>query len=181
MNALTGPYERLHPLIVIALNTGMRQAEIAGLTWPQIDWERNLIYVINTKDAHDRTIPMNAVVKDLLLRLWRNREADNPRIFTVSAKKVSLSFARLTERSGIVDFHFHDLRHTFATRLAEAGTDAFTLAALLGHRTLSMTARYTHPTDEGKRGRWPLLMTITRILVTIASQSTWQTRISKAV
>ena len=49
-----------------------------------------------------------------------------------------------------MNFHFHNLRHTLATRLAPH-TDAFTLAALLEHKILAMTARYTHPTDEGKR------------------------------
>jgi integrase len=61
-----------------------------------------------------------------------------------------MRFSRLARRAKIVDFHFHDLRHTFATRLAPF-TDAFTLAALLGHKTLAMTARYTHPTNDSKR------------------------------
>jgi hypothetical protein len=51
----------------------------------------------------------------------------------------------------IVDFHFHDLRHTAATRMADAGADPFTLAAILGHSDIRMTARYTHATDEAKR------------------------------
>jgi hypothetical protein len=50
-----------------------------------------------------------------------------------------------------VDFHFHDLRHTAATRMADAGADPFTLAAILGHSDIRMTARYTHATDEAKR------------------------------
>ena len=48
-------------------------------------------------------------------------------------------------------FHFHDLRHTFASRLADAGVDAFTITELMGHSTLEMTKRYTHVTDERKR------------------------------
>jgi integrase len=51
----------------------------------------------------------------------------------------------------IDDFRFHDLRHTAATRLADAGTDAFVIAAILGHSTIQMSARYTHATDERKR------------------------------
>jgi len=50
-----------------------------------------------------------------------------------------------------MDFRFHDLRHTAATRMADAGADAFTLAAILGHSDIRMTARYTHATDEAKR------------------------------
>ena len=51
----------------------------------------------------------------------------------------------------INDFRFHNLRHTAATRLADAGTDAFTIAAILGHSTTQMSARYTHATDQRKR------------------------------
>jgi integrase len=50
-----------------------------------------------------------------------------------------------------LDVRFHDLRHTAATRLADAGTDAFTIAAIPGHSTIQMSARYTHATDERKR------------------------------
>jgi hypothetical protein len=53
--------------------------------------------------------------------------------------------------AGLVGFHFHDLRHTAATRMADAGADPFTLAAILGHSDIRMTARYTHATDEAKR------------------------------
>ncbi len=54
-------------------------------------------------------------------------------------------------RAKLVDFHFHDLRHTAATRLADAGADAFTIAEILGHSSLAMVKRYTHATDENKR------------------------------
>jgi len=69
----------------------------------------------------------------------------------LQANAVNQSFWRAVRRAGLVNFRFHDLRHTFATRLAEAGVDAFTLAVLLGHRTLEMTRRYTHPSDDSKR------------------------------
>jgi integrase len=141
-------FQWLRPIIVLALNTGMRQAEITGLAWQQIDWQRNLINVVKTKNGTDRTIPMNEVVKDMLLRMWREKSGD--RVFTASSGTVCLTFRRLASVAGLSNFHFHDLRHSFATRLAPH-TDAFTLAALLGHKTLAMTARYTHPTDEGKR------------------------------
>jgi integrase len=150
MAAINEHYERLRPIIIVALNTGMRQGEIVSLKWSQVDWQRNLITVINTKNGVDRTIPMNETVRDLLIRRWREAEQSKARIFDEPALLVCHSFSRLAERAGLIDFKFHDLRHTFATRLAPH-TDAFTLAALLGHKTLAMTARYTHPTDEGKR------------------------------
>jgi integrase len=53
--------------------------------------------------------------------------------------------------AGLEDLHFHDLRHTAATSLADAGADAFTIAEILGHSNLSQTQRYTHATDSCKR------------------------------
>ena len=57
-------------------------------------------------------------------------------------------FRKAIEDAGIEDFRFHDLRHTAATRMADAGADAFTLAKILGHSNIQMTARYTHATDS---------------------------------
>ena len=64
---------------------------------------------------------------------------------------VGRQFERAVKTAKIVDFHFHDLRHSAATRMADAGADPFTLAAILGHSDIRMTARYTHATDEAKR------------------------------
>jgi integrase len=115
-----------------------------------VDWQRNLIWVTNTKSGADRSVTMNETVKDLLIGLWREADRSKSRIFDEEAGPVSSAFHRLSVSAGLVDFKFHDLRHTCATRIAPH-TDAFTLAALLGHKTLAMTARYTHPTDDGKR------------------------------
>lgn len=94
---------------------------------------------------------MTVAARELLLKLWREGEGAGPVFPDHSAHNVSDRFGDAVRGAKIPDFHFHDLRHTFATRLAEAGTDAFTLAALLGHRQIQMTARYTHPTDASKR------------------------------
>lgn len=139
---LSGCYLRLKPIVIIALNSGMRLGEIVNLSWNQIEWERNRINVVNTKNALDRTIPMSQVVKDLLIQLWRNSNKSNPRVFpNEKSNAIGLSFRLLVKRVKLNDFRFHDLRHTFATRLAESGVDAFTIAALLGHKTLAMTQR----------------------------------------
>lgn len=65
--------------------------------------------------------------------------------------EIKKGFTRVCRDAEIFDFHFHDLRHTFAPRLADAGADAFTIAELFGHSSLQMTKRYTHATDERKR------------------------------
>lgn len=60
-------------------------------------------------------------------------------------------FLRAAKKAGLEDFRFHDLRHTAATRMADSGADGFTLAAILGHSDIRMTARYTHATNEAIR------------------------------
>jgi integrase len=69
----------------------------------------------------------------------------------IGAAAVSLSFSRLASRVGIENPTFHGLRHTFATRLADAGVDPFTIAELSGHADLRMTKRYTHSLERNKR------------------------------
>jgi len=64
---------------------------------------------------------------------------------------VKKGFKTARENAGIENFRFHDLRHTTATRLAENGIDAFTIAEILGHSDLRMTKRYTHSTSKSKR------------------------------
>ena len=64
---------------------------------------------------------------------------------------IKRSFSEACQDAGITGLRFHDLRHTFATRMADSGADAFALAELLGHADLRMTRRYTHSTDERKR------------------------------
>jgi integrase len=143
--ALTGRRAYLRPIVVLALNTGMRLGEILGLEWSNVDLNRRLIYVTNTKSGKDRVIPMNQAASSSLEHVQRAGK----RVFNVDSIKVA--WAAALRDAKIEDFRFHDLRHTAATRLADAGTDAFTIAAILGHGTIQMSARYTHATDERKR------------------------------
>jgi integrase len=135
----------LRPIVVLALNTGMRRGEILGLEWKNVDLTRGLIYVTNTKSGKDRVIPLNQAARFALESVKQTGQ----RVFDVDWMKVAWSAALRDAK--IDDFGFHDLRHTAATRLADAGTDAFTIAAILGHSTIQMSARYTHATDERKR------------------------------
>lgn len=145
MAALNGRRAHLRPIVVIALNTGMRRGEILGLTWSNVDLVRGLIYVTNTKSGVNRIIPINKTVKAELEALEREGE----RVFNIDW--IKRSFMSALREAKIKNFRFHDLRHTAATRLADAGADAFTIAAILGHSTIQMSARYTHATDERKR------------------------------
>ena len=151
---LVGPRSHLRPIVILAIHTGMRRGEILSRTWAHVDFGRNVIDVTNTKSGKDRIIPMNEIVRFELLRL--KGLADTGPIF-VSMKtgralvEIKKGFTAACKDAGIEDLHFHDLRHTFGTRLGEKGTDVFTIARLMGHSDLRMTARYTHATDRNLR------------------------------
>ncbi|MGH9839046.1 MAG: tyrosine-type recombinase/integrase [Blastocatellia bacterium] len=157
MQGLIGKRAYLRPIIVLALNTGMRRGEILSLEWWQVDFNRNNLIVTKTKTDKTRFLPMNQAVRDELLELKANAE-DKSRFVFESPKKpgvpigeIKKAFNAVLKDAGIEDFHFHDFRHTAATRLAEAGADAYLIAEILGHSNVQMSFRYTHMTSERKR------------------------------
>jgi len=156
--------EHLKPIVVMAMNTGMRKGEILSLKWDNVDLQHGFILLDHTKNGERREIPINGTLKATLEELYkgtenRPRRIDVPYVFyrvvyddpaekTKSTGKafvrIQRSFMSACRRAKIHDFHFHDLRHTFASHLVMAGIDLTTVKELLGHKTLSMTLRYAH-------------------------------------
>ena len=137
----------LQPIVVTALNTGMRKEEILSLEWDKhIDLKHGFILLDKTKNGDRREIPINQTLRQTLQRIVRR--LDSPYVFTSSNgnrfKDCKRSFYTALRKAGIKDFRFHDQRHTFASRLIMAGVDITTVKELLGHRTLTMTLRYAH-------------------------------------
>lgn len=137
----------LKPIIVTALNTGMRREEILSLEWEKhIDLRHGFILLDITKNGERREIPINQTVREALQGLIRG--INSPYVFIdekgARYKDVKKSFHSACRRAGIKDFTFHDLRHTFASHLVMAGIDITTIKELLGHKTLTMTLRYAH-------------------------------------
>lgn len=139
----------VRPIFILALNTGMRRGEMINLRWSDVNWERNVIVVRKTKTGFVRSIPINQRVAEVLKS--RPHEIDSERVFSILPKTLWSAFRTLTKRAGLKDLRFHDLRHTFATRLSDAGADPFTIADLLGHRNLNMTKRYTHVLESNRQ------------------------------
>ena len=136
----------------MAINTGMRQGEIFNLTWFDVDLLRAVIHVRVSKNGKDRFVPINQTVRKMLEGLSRTSEYVFPSPKTNERLiDVKFRFDRAKRDAGIRDFRFHDLRHTAATRMADCGADAFTLAAIFGWSDVRMALRYTHATDEAKR------------------------------
>jgi len=153
LEALLGEYR---PIILIALNTGMRLGEILGLQWEWIDLKENLIDLpqTHTKTKTSRRIPINPIVKTLLLE--RKFRYPGESVFPSESRysligKVRRAFENACKVSGIDKLRFHDLRHSVGTRLGEAGVPIQTISKLLGHTTIRMTQRYVHPEESVKK------------------------------
>ena len=137
----------LRPIVITALNTGMRKSEILNLKWDNVDLKHGFILLDRTKNGERREIPINDTLRRTLQGI--TRRLDIPYVFydSVSGKPyqdVKHSFHTALRRAGIRDFRFHDMRHTFASHLVMAGVDITTVKELLGHKTLTMTLRYSH-------------------------------------
>ncbi len=147
----------LRPIIFTALHTGMRQGELLGLRWVDLDLEQKLVRVAHGKNHKVRYIPMNDDLFELLEALkppsptWEKSPYvfTNPRTVSDPAvkgrwKDVAHAFARVADNTGLGDVTFHTLRHTFASRLVQGGATMKALQELLGHGSMQMTMRYTH-------------------------------------
>ncbi|MEI6704358.1 MAG: site-specific integrase [Deltaproteobacteria bacterium] len=137
----------LKPIVICALNTGCRKEEILSLKWDQVDMKHGFIHLNKTKIDESRQIPISHVLKSVLEEL--PKEKDCPYVFIAhnSSGRVGdpkKSFATACRKAGITNFHFHDLRHTFASHLVMSGVDITTVSKLLGHKSLTMTLRYAH-------------------------------------
>ena len=139
--------QHLKPIVVTALNTGMRKSEILKLTWDRVDLKNRLILLDKTKNGERREIPVNDTLYDTLSGLIRNIKIDYVFYSHKDLKPyygLNKAFKKAIKNAHIIDFHFHDLRHTFASRLVMAGIDLTTVKELLGHKDVKMTLRYSH-------------------------------------
>lgn len=144
----------LYLAVVLSLTTGARQAEIMSLRWGQIDFPRQVITLHDTKNGERRALPLVGEAFTLLQERAKVRSLTDDRLFPAKprAKKslyVDLNAPWVAARkvAGLSDFHWHDLRHTAASYLAMSGVSLVEIAKVLGHRTLSMVARYSHLSD----------------------------------
>lgn len=154
----------IRAIIITAINTGMRKEELLSLEWDKnIDLKHGFIHLNLTKNGERRQIPMTDEVKDALKGIVRRLKS--PYVFTDNKGNrygdIKRSFNTALLRAGIKDFHFHDLRHTFASHLVMGGIELATLRELLGHKNLTMTLRYSHLSPNHKAKAVQILAGIT--------------------
>jgi site-specific recombinase XerD len=119
---------------------------------------RGTIETIRKKTGESRTIPINSTVLNLLTRRYKVRHiTKNDYVFfngagnKVDAGKLKASFIKVVKESGIAQFRFHDLRHSFGSRLTQRGVDLYKISKLMLHKNISTTERYAHHYPESLR------------------------------
>lgn len=140
----------LLPATILSLETGLRRGELLQLRWSNIDLQNQTAFLPVTKNGTSRTVPLSLKATRLLRELPRSID---DRVFPIQHAALHAAFKKACTRAGLVDFHWHDLRHTAITRLAEKLPNVIELAAVSGHRSLAMLKRYYHPsaTDLAKK------------------------------
>ena len=136
----------LTPMVLVSLNTGLRRGELVTLDWSKVDLRKHTLTVVGfySKNLQTRVVPLNDEAVDVLTR-WREQSDDKSRVFPGTP---STAWRKLLARAKIEAFRWHDMRHTFATRLVTSGVDLPTVRDLLGHHDISMTSVYTNPSPE---------------------------------
>lgn len=142
----------LYMIVILALSTGMRRGEIMNLTWKDVELENKRIVLQYTKNGERRVVPLVGYALELLTEYSKCRRLDSFLVFPGERDpKKPFNFRSAWEtavaESELEDFRFHDLRHSFASALAMNKATQTELRILLGHKSHSMTARYSHLTE----------------------------------
>jgi len=141
--------------VQVLLHTGFRRGELLGLRWRDVDFKAGILTFPKSKNGETRHVPMTSAVRMILLK--RPRALDGSvLIFPNSEGHLDLRWATKTvpvalRAANVQGFRFHDLRHTFASRLAMEGVELMTIRELLGHKSMAMTLRYAHLSPEHRR------------------------------
>lgn len=132
----------LYSIVVIALATAMRQGEILRLRWENLNLKSRIAHLPETKNGTKRDVPLSPQARDALLRL--PVKTSGP-VFHYTSNGFKSTWRFMVQRLGIENLHFHDLRHEAVSRLFELGSlDMMEIAAISGHKSLSMLKKYTH-------------------------------------
>jgi integrase len=145
------------PLVLLAVNTGLRRGELLQLRWRDLHLQRRILTVRGDgpKTRQTRDVPLNSEATRVL-KAWRPTVVEPGWcVFGGSTESTPLGAVKKAwhgalQAAAVTSFRFHDLRHTFASKLVMAGVDLNTVRELLGHKSLAMTLRYAHLAPEYK-------------------------------
>lgn len=153
LDALPG---RLRPLVIVALHTGMRRGELQALRWQDVDLGTGTLRIRRDKAGEGRWVALNSVAREALLTIKREQRVLGPYVFSSPEGRFLHNLERewrpALSSAKIPDFRFHDLRHTFASRLAMSDVDLYTVQRAGGWKTQAMVQRYAHLSPDYVRG-----------------------------
>jgi integrase len=164
---VTTKSQHLEPIIITALNTGMRKGEILNLKWSNVDFKTGHILVEETKNGDIRRVPMNKKLTTTLEVVKKVSKSEY--VFSENGKPygdVKTGWWSALKKAKIEGFRFHDLRHIFGSRLGMAEVDIKTIQELMGHKEIKMTMRYSQPTPQHKRNAVEVLDGVTTVFTT---------------
>lgn len=149
--------DHVTPLVLLALNTGLRRGELLQLRWRDLDLHRKMLTVRGegAKTGQTRHVPLNSEATRVM-KAWRPTVVDTDSCVFSGTKDekpivaVKKAWRGALKAAKVTSFRFHDLRHTFASKLVMAGIDLNTVRELLGHKSIAMTLRYAHLAPEHK-------------------------------
>jgi hypothetical protein len=140
--AYAHPNPDFYSIIVIAIETAMRQGEILGLQWEHVNLKTRIAHLPDTKNGSKRDVPLSIKARDALIRLNPKPQG---RVFSYTSNGLKSTWRFMLKKLKIDNLHFHDTRHEAISRLTELGVfDLLEIAAISGHKSLAMLKRYTH-------------------------------------
>lgn len=147
----------LYLIIVLCLSTGARKMEIVGLKWQDVDLDRGIITLHETKNGERRILPLAGHALELMKQHKSAKCFDTDLVFPSDYNPkqpidVRTPFETALKRAEITNFRFHDLRHSAASYLVMNGASLPEIAAVLGHKSFQMVKRYAHLSDAHTAG-----------------------------
>lgn len=147
--------DHLTPIVLLTLNTGLRRGEVFNLRWADINFQTKTLTVRGegAKSGETRHIPLNLEALEAL-KQWKRQSGDSDQVFPGRLRErldnIKTSWRELISKAKIQNFRFHDVRHSFASKLVMRGVPLNTIRELLGHSDLSTTLRYAHLAPDHK-------------------------------
>lgn len=151
--------DHLRPLVLLAINTGLRRGELLGLMWGDVNLPAKLLTVRaeSAKSGHTRRVPLNPEAHRIL-SAWHARRgapAEDSLVFPGTEgrriARIDTAWRGLMKAAGITGFRLHDCRHHFASKLVQRGVGLYAVKELLGHSEIAMTERYSHLAPDNLR------------------------------
>ena len=146
----------LMPMILLSINTGLRQGELFNLSWDMVNLSEGSLILSGgiTKNNSSRYIPLNDEANNIMHQLYKKSALKEGLVFPSKNNQpfnnVNRSWSSVLKKANITQFRWHDLRHHFASKLVMVGIDLNTVRELLGHADIKMTLRYAHLAPEHK-------------------------------